>query len=307
MHRSTFTTSRRRLLPATVALFLLTVPLGARSEEVAVSFTGVVTYSSDIYCQCLVDVEIGSTITGYYIYDSESVDIDPDTHVGLYPDSLPPSYVYVRVGRHRFVSNPGGNEFSITVSDSNMDSHGYHDGYVVHEHDAIEDSLHILVQNIYIQLRDNSMLAVVNDTLPLAAPNLADWVTQRSVDLIGDGWDWEIHGEVVTMTNGIATGVSDEEPSPAHPLLLRALPNPFNPNVTIEYSAGESGPVRLEVYDVSGRLVRTLVNGVRGARTPQFAVWDGRDEGGSRVGSGVYFCRLVTRSGIVSRKITLLK
>ena len=64
--------------------------------------------------------------------------------------------------------------------------------------------------------------------------------------------------------------------------------------------------VRLEVYDLAGRHVRTLVDGPVQAGW-QTARWDGRTDGGTRVASGVYFCRLEARTRELSRKVVVLK
>jgi flagellar hook assembly protein FlgD len=70
-----------------------------------------------------------------------------------------------------------------------------------------------------------------------------------------------------------------------------AEPNPFGDRVTFRWGLRQSGAVDLAIFDVQGRLVRTLVRGpaVSGTRV---AAWDGRDEGGRAVSSGVYVLRM---------------
>ncbi len=77
-------------------------------------------------------------------------------------------------------------------------------------------------------------------------------------------------------------------PSPA-PLAVRVVPNPFNPTTSIEYLMPRAGRLRMDVYDLRGRLVRTLVDGDVPAG-PGLVRWDGLDAGGAAVASGVYFC-----------------
>ena len=84
-------------------------------------------------------------------------------------------------------------------------------------------------------------------------------------------------------------------------------PNPFNPTTSIEYAVGERGFVTLRIYDVSGRVVRTLVSDTRDPGKVHVAVWDGRDERGRSVSSGVYFYRLEARNLVQTRKMVLLK
>ena len=86
------------------------------------------------------------------------------------------------------------------------------------------------------------------------------------------------------------------------------MPNPFNPTTSISYSFRESGRVQLRVYDVAGRLVRTLVDDFQPARGQGYTVvWDGRSDAGQSVATGVYFYRLETPGFSETRKMVLLK
>ena len=89
-------------------------------------------------------------------------------------------------------------------------------------------------------------------------------------------------------------------------VLYQNVPNPFNPVTTIRYSVGGTGRVELGVYDVGGRLVTRLVNATQPAGIYNVS-WDGRDERGSQVSSGVYFYRLRTPGSAQTRKMVLLK
>jgi hypothetical protein len=88
--------------------------------------------------------------------------------------------------------------------------------------------------------------------------------------------------------------------------LERNVPNPFNPATTIGFSLAERSAVSLEVFDVSGRLVRTLVAAALPAGRHE-RVWDGRDDRGAPVGSGVYICRLRAGGRQQTGKLLLLK
>ncbi len=95
--------------------------------------------------------------------------------------------------------------------------------------------------------------------------------------------------------------------TPAMALFLgQNRPNPFNPSTTIDYYLPGTCRVVLEIYTVKGEPVRRLVDGRRtgGSYT---AVWDGNDESGRRMGSGVYFCRLRAGKTVLSRKMILLR
>ena len=103
---------------------------------------------------------------------------------------------------------------------------------------------------------------------------------------------------------------SVESPENAE-VLIKALhlfqnqPNPFSPETRIEFDLPQTGPVELKVYAVSGRLVRTLVEGRRAAGSHNVQ-WDGRDEGGRKVSSGVYFYNLIAPGINECRKMILL-
>ncbi len=83
-------------------------------------------------------------------------------------------------------------------------------------------------------------------------------------------------------------------------------PNPFNATTLITYDLSADGQVKLEVFDVLGRRVTSLVDEFQIAGAHQVA-WDGTDAHGNTIASGMYFARLVTRDAAISRKMVLLK
>jgi subtilisin family serine protease len=89
-------------------------------------------------------------------------------------------------------------------------------------------------------------------------------------------------------------------------VLNQNVPNPFNPQTTVKFALPHSGKVELKIYDVRGAAVRTLVSGHLEAGQHE-AVWQGRDDAGRRVPSGVYFSRLVTDDGVLTRRMTMIK
>ena len=98
----------------------------------------------------------------------------------------------------------------------------------------------------------------------------------------------------------------DVAPGPGVGLTLNAgRPNPFQASTTIQYSLPQRMPVRLVIYDIGGRAVRSLVDGVEDAG-PRHVVWDGRDERGLRMGPGLYACRLEANGIALTRKMSLL-
>jgi hypothetical protein len=99
---------------------------------------------------------------------------------------------------------------------------------------------------------------------------------------------------------GVADGTKINE-------LKHAYPNPFNPVTTIAYSVQSAGPVSIEVYDVSGRVVRTLLDTELDAGVKGQVVWDGTDDRGAKCASGVYFYRITAPGFTESHKMVMLK
>jgi flagellar hook assembly protein FlgD len=88
--------------------------------------------------------------------------------------------------------------------------------------------------------------------------------------------------------------------------LLENYPNPFNPATTIRYSMTQPGQVTLKIYDITGRLVNTLID----AQMPQGIhriSWDGRDANGISVATGVYFYTIETPNMSKTAKMVLIK
>ncbi|MCK6621004.1 MAG: T9SS type A sorting domain-containing protein [Calditrichaceae bacterium] len=88
--------------------------------------------------------------------------------------------------------------------------------------------------------------------------------------------------------------------------LSQNYPNPFNPATTITLSLPQDSRVSLEVYDITGRKVRTLADQPLPAGVHKIA-WDGRNEGGEAVSSGVYIYRVQAGAFVESRKMVLLR
>jgi flagellar hook assembly protein FlgD len=83
-------------------------------------------------------------------------------------------------------------------------------------------------------------------------------------------------------------------------------PNPFNPETTISFDMPKTDAAKLEVYNVKGQLVKTLFDGTA-AFGRNSMIWNGTDNSGSAVTSGVYFYRLTTDGHSETRKMMLMK
>jgi hypothetical protein len=102
------------------------------------------------------------------------------------------------------------------------------------------------------------------------------------------------------------TAAPDAQALPAVCALTNIWPNPFNPQTTVEFDLAADLPVRLTIHDVRGVCVRTLVD-AQLPRGRQTVVWDGRDNGGQSVASGIYMVRFAAGDIHEMRKVTLLK
>jgi hypothetical protein len=121
-----------------------------------------------------------------------------------------------------------------------------------------------------------------------------------------DHWATEMtpRGELVLGTNAV------HEPSaktaPDHFVLKDNYPNPFNPETRIEYSVPKQAMVTLSVYNTLGQKVRTLIH--KTVTSGSHAVtWDGRDDNGQLVSSGVYFYKLRSGSINITKRMTFLQ
>jgi endonuclease/exonuclease/phosphatase family metal-dependent hydrolase len=115
----------------------------------------------------------------------------------------------------------------------------------------------------------------------------------------------DVTWELVAHVMG-ASGVPGGEAPPVATRLLGNAPNPFSPSTRVAFELAAAGGVRIDIFDVHGRLVRTLVEGDRDAGRYEEA-WDGRDDSGRELGSGVYYYRLLTNDRRETRSMTLLR
>ena len=95
--------------------------------------------------------------------------------------------------------------------------------------------------------------------------------------------------------------------TPSRPTLEAAFPNPFNPRTTIAFEVLGQTATSLRVFDLQGRLVRTLLSDQTFPRGRHEAIWNGRDDTGRRVASGTYFYRLEAGDYSETKRVALVK
>ena len=117
-----------------------------------------------------------------------------------------------------------------------------------------------------------------------------------------EGW----YVDDINIVCATSTGVEGGELIPAAFELRQNAPNPFNPITVISYALPEKARVTVEVYNIAGRLVRTLVDEEQEAGL-RSVTWDGTDESGRSVASGVYLYRVDAGERSAKRRMVLLK
>jgi hypothetical protein len=115
-------------------------------------------------------------------------------------------------------------------------------------------------------------------------------------------------GEIGVVASGVHVSIlyTSSQDVPVIFGLDQNYPNPFNPVTTLRYALPARTPVHLQVYSVTGQLVKTLVNGTLDAGRYE-TLWQGENDAGISVGSGVYFCRLMAGGHTRSIKVLLMK
>jgi len=165
-----------------------------------------------------------------------------------------------------------------------------------------------------VDIKDLTIVASAIDNTaaaPLAQPELLDMFTAAAVKL------WLSHAQQLDLTDiTVQRGILFLEQLlaallPRETVLLPNYPNPFNPETWIPYRLAEDAFVTLTIYDNEGRVVRTLEIGHRIAAVyesrSKAIYWDGRNEFGETVASGVYFYQLQTGDYSQLRKMVILK
>jgi hypothetical protein len=114
------------------------------------------------------------------------------------------------------------------------------------------------------------------------------------------------YDDITVEVIGTTLGVKDNSGLPRTFDLSNNYPNPFNPTTTIHFAVPQGGPISLTVYNVLGQQVRMLVQGNVSVGYHD-VVWDGKDDRGMTVQSGVYFYRLQTGSVALVKKMVMIK
>jgi len=135
------------------------------------------------------------------------------------------------------------------------------------------------------------------------------WYTEAATyygtfDQGGNVSEW-LEDQVLGQNYGIRGGCRQWTPG-LQDAGVTVYPNLFNPQTTVAFTVPQAGQVSVQVFDMCGRLVDTLVRGSRAAGEHRVA-WDGRDASSRNVGAGVYLVRLVTPTSSTTERAMLVK
>ena len=113
--------------------------------------------------------------------------------------------------------------------------------------------------------------------------------------------------EAVKRVNGLPTSVDDsEDPLPRVAAITNTYPNPFATSATIEYTLSSDAPATLHIYNVTGQRIRTLIREMHAAGTYR-VTWDGMNEAGRQVASGIYYATLEADQVVQTEKLVVLR
>lgn len=262
----------------------------------------------------------GIAISGSYIYVA-------DTYVGLLvldvTDPTDPNLVGITgvpgttnevavKGNHAFVGGWDGGFWSIDISDPTRPSIAGHSSLPANVESIAFAGNYAFVAGGW----DGTTVVDISDPVDPRAVGVLRNVGMTQDVVVAGGFVYALSGGNYNEAGGLlvsaiqcgwdGTAVS---PSlvPVAASLGQNYPNPFNPRTTIYYELGSELPVSLRIYDLAGRLVRTLVTGEMKAAGPHEANWEGRDQTGRQAAAGVYLYELVTPEVRETRRMTLLK
>jgi hypothetical protein len=142
------------------------------------------------------------------------------------------------------------------------------------------------------------------DIMPTQSDN-SYWYWLESVDYSGVT---ELYGPAMVQIPAQDPGFIETPDMPHAYGLQQNYPNPFNPSTEISFTLRQGGPVELSVYNLKGQLLRTLIAGETMSGNQQHSVvWDGKDQFGNEVTSGIYLYKLRTLEKVYSKKMLLVK
>jgi len=188
------------------------------------------------------------------------------------------------------------------------------DGILIHW--ITESEPNVAGFNIYRSQDETGDYSKVNESIIPAQGDATSGATYNFVDKPEQAGDYYYKLQAVSLNGnanfygpvfvGLTSAEVDKYTIPKEYFLSQNYPNPFNPLTTIEFGLPKAGFFEISLYNINGRLVRTLVSEERQAGNHSL-VWDTRDERGVRISSGLYFYRLKSGDFSKTMKMILMK
>jgi hypothetical protein len=179
----------------------------------------------------------------------------------------------------------------------------------------------VFVHNSTVEFHDNHFLnpalwAVYIPHISYTVPPIVEldftgnyWGTNDPAQIAE--WIWDGHDDsyilAVVDFEPLLTITPVEAPQAKSELKLAASPNPFNPKISVVYRLPESGAARLGVYDLRGRLVRSLLTHAYQDAGEHEISWDGRDDAGAALPSGTYLLQVEAGAEMRSLRVSLIR
>ena len=143
-----------------------------------------------------------------------------------------------------------------------------------------------------------------------------DTIVQLSYDPRGSGWSWLNYGDIweqaeftpfIRLIGHKVVSLSlENEHVPNRFELANNYPNPFNPSTTIPYSIAENVHTEIQIYDLRGAIIRTLVN--KTLQPGQYKIiWDGKNDNSTLMASGLYLVKMKAGDFTGQRKMLLIR
>jgi photosystem II stability/assembly factor-like uncharacterized protein len=239
-------------------------------------------------------------------------------------------------GNYLLKTIDGGKSWTEQTIDSNLIMYSFHfanekDGWAVGAYNSVDniyktsDGGNSWISEHIIRVCDLHSVFFINENLGWTAGydylngssvifqttnGGEDWYEQKSpcinegglsnIFIINENTGWAVGNGIIKTTNGGGiVNVSNEKELyntiPNQIELFQNYPNPFNPTTTIKYAIPQKSDVEIIIYDIMGREVKTLVKGNNGIGYKE-VIWDGRNNEGQQVSSGIYICRIKATS-----------
>jgi hypothetical protein len=205
-----------KIIKITAFIFLV-IPMICQAEIIKIGFTGKVDSIFDPYNVLENTIHQNQSITGFYIYDSATLDSDPSPMFGVYQYNISPYGMSLTIGDLTFLTDPLFVNSELVLV--NNYGGGPHDTYGITSHNNLPINNDLSIDIISLQLDDYTGYALSSDSLPLTPPDLTQWQT-KSFSIEGGRYPFPPSGEKTLFGIGGHVETVYLIPEPATLLLL---------------------------------------------------------------------------------------